>query len=94
MSPFTKREVMPGNLAGLESFVRKAASTYWRQACTAKMGRYQRSVVDGGLQVYVIDNLAHRGRKIMPRVIIGNIMVPCVVLGEKAAEFLKVKQAL
>lgn len=38
---YAKREVMPGNLkgAGLEDFIRDAASTYHHQTCTAKMGR-------------------------------------------------------
>ena len=49
LRPFTKREVMPGNLKGrdLERFIRDAASSYWHQTCTAKMGRDELSVVDG-----------------------------------------------
>jgi choline dehydrogenase len=41
LRPFTKREAMPGNLTGaeLEGFIRDAASTYWHQTCTAKMGQ-------------------------------------------------------
>jgi choline dehydrogenase len=96
MSPFVKREVMPGNLTGraLESFVRDAAAAYLHQNCTAKMGRDEMSVVDGRLQVYGIDNLRIADGSIMPRVPTGNTMAPCVVIGEKAAEFLKEKQAL
>jgi choline dehydrogenase len=96
MSPFVKREVMPGNLAGraLESFVRDAAAAYLHQNCTAKMGRDEMSVVDGRLQVYGIDNLRIADGSIMPSVPAGNTMAPCVVIGEKAAEFLKEKQAL
>jgi choline dehydrogenase len=96
MSPFVKREVMPGNLAGraLESFVRDAAAAYLHQNCTAKMGRDEMSVVDGRLQVYGIDNLRIADGSIMPRVPTGNTMAPCVVIGEKAAEFLKEKHAL
>jgi choline dehydrogenase len=52
------------------------------------------SVVDGRLQVYGIDNLRIADGSIMPRVPTGNTMAPCVVIGEKAAEFLKEKQAL
>jgi choline dehydrogenase len=96
MSPFVKREVMPGNLAGraLESFVRDAAAAYLHQNCTAKMGRDEMSVVDGRLRVYGIDNLRIADGSIMPRVPTGNTMAPCVVIGEKAAEFLKERQAL
>jgi choline dehydrogenase len=87
---------MPGNLArrALESFVRDAAAAYLHQNCTAKMGRDEMSVVDGRLQVYGIDNLRIADGSIMPRVPTGNTMAPCVVIGEKAAQFLKEKHAL
>jgi choline dehydrogenase len=51
LRPFTKREVMPGNLKGaeLENFIRDGASTYHHQTCTAKMGRDPMSVVDGNI---------------------------------------------
>jgi choline dehydrogenase-like flavoprotein len=90
MSPFVKREVMPGNLAGcaLESFARDAASTYWHQTCTAKMGRDEMSVVDSRLRVYGIDNLRIADGSIMPRVTTGNTMAPCVIIGERAAELI------
>jgi choline dehydrogenase len=65
-----------------------AASTYRHQTCTAKMGRDDMSVVDSWLQVYGIDDLRIADGSIMPRVTTGNTMAPCVVIGEKAAEFL------
>ena len=91
LSPFVKREVMPGNLAGdaLESFVRDATSAFWHQTCTAKMGRDEMSVVDGRLQVYGIDNLRIADGSIMPRVTTGNTMAPCVIIGERAAELIR-----
>jgi len=96
MSPFVRREIMPGNLKGgaLESFVRDATSTFWHYACTAKMGRDEMSVIDSRLKVYGIDNLRVVDASIMPRVTTGNTMATCVVIGEKAAEFLKERQAL
>src|SRR5215470_9240687 len=59
LGPYTKREVMPGNLKGteLEDFIRDAAITYHHQTCTAKMGRDSMSVVDAKLGVYGIENL-------------------------------------
>jgi len=91
LRPFTKREVMPGNLKGaaLEDFIRDAASTYHHQTCTAKMGRDAMSVVDNHLKVYGIDNLRIADGSVMPRVTTGNTMAPCVVIGERAAEMLK-----
>lgn len=91
MRPFVKREVMPGNLAGsaLENFARDAASSVHHQTCTAKMGRDEMSVVDGRLKVYGIDNLRIADGSILPRVTTGNTMAPCVIIGEKAAVFIK-----
>ena len=94
--PFTKREVMPGNLRGaaLEDFIRDAASTYHHQTCTAKMGRDSMSVVDGQVKVYGIANLRIVDGSIMPRVTTGNTMAPCMIIGERAAEILREEHKL
>jgi choline dehydrogenase len=91
LRPFTKREVMPGNLRGaaLEDFIRDATATYFHQTCTAKMGRDSMSVVDAQLKVYGIENLRIADGSIMPRVTTGNTMAPCIVIGERAAEALR-----
>jgi choline dehydrogenase len=91
LRPFTKREVMPGNLRGatLEDFIRDAAATYFHQTCTAKMGSDSMSVVDAQLKVYGIDNLRIADGSIMPRVTTGNTMAPCIIIGERAAEALR-----
>ena len=87
---------MPGNLKGaeLENFIRDAASTYWHQTCTAKMGRDSTSVVDGNLKVYGIENLRVADGSIMPRVTTGNTMAPCVIIGERAAELIRANHKL
>ena len=64
--------------------------SYWHQTCTAKMGRDSMSVVDSQLSVYGVDNLRIADGSIMPRVTTGNTMAPCVVIGERAGEILKV----
>jgi choline dehydrogenase len=91
LRPFTKREVMPGNLRGaaLEDFIRDETSTYHHQTCTAKMGRDTMSVVDGQLKVYGIENLRIADGSIMPRVPTGNAMATCIIIGERAAETLR-----
>lgn len=96
LRPFAKREVMPGNLKGrqLEEYVRDAATSYWHETCTAKMGRDTMSVVDGHLNVYGIDNLRIADGSIMPRITTGNTMAPCVIIGERAAEILKAEHRL
>jgi choline dehydrogenase len=89
---FARREVMPGNLKGLElqNFIRDGAISYWHQSGTARMGRDAMSVVDGELRVYGLTNLRVADASIMPRVTTGNTMAPCVVIGERAAEMLKI----
>jgi choline dehydrogenase len=90
LQPYIKREVMPGDLTGtdLEAYIRDAASTYWHQVGTAKMGNDSTSVVDGRLKVYGVENLRVADGPIVPRITTANTMAPCVVIGERAAELL------
>jgi choline dehydrogenase len=96
LRPYTKREIMPGNLRGtaLEDFIRDAAVTYWHETCTAKMGTDAMSVVDARLRVYGIDNLRIADGSVMPRVTTGNTMAPCVIIGERAAHILRIEHRL
>jgi choline dehydrogenase len=96
LRPFTKREVMPGHLKGaeLERFIRDAATSFWHETCTAKMGRDSMSVVDSNLRVYGIDNLRIADGSILPRITTGNTMAPCVIIGERAAEILHLEHQL
>ncbi|WP_442791289.1 GMC family oxidoreductase [Mycobacterium sp. Aquia_216] len=91
LRPYVKREVMPGNLGGadLEEFVRDAATTFFHQVGTAKMGRDATSVVDGNLKVYGVENLRVADGSIMPQITATNTMAPCVVIGERAAQILR-----
>jgi choline dehydrogenase len=93
LHPLLKQEITPGSLKGsaLEQIVRNSVSTIWHQSCTAKMGRDPMSVVDSHLKVYGIDNLRIADGSIMPRISTGNTMAPCVVIGERCAEMLKVE---
>ena len=68
--------------------------SYAHQTCTAKMGRDSMSVVDGALKVYGVDNLRVADGSILPRVTTGNTMAPCVIIGERAGEILKLKHKL
>lgn len=84
-----KSEVVPGprERSAMEQFIRNAAVTYWHLSGTAKMGRDPMSVVDHELRVYGVDNLRVADASIMPRITVGNTMAPCVVIGERAADF-------
>ena len=91
LRPFTGREIAPGplNMTDLERFFRDGLSTFWHQSGTAKMGRDTLSVVDGRLKVHGVESLRIADASILPRVTTGNTMAPCVVIGERAAEFLQ-----
>ena len=91
MQELVKREALPGKLdrGALENFARNAAVTYWHQSCTAKMGMDTMSVVDARLRVYGLQNLRIADASILPHITSGNIMAPCVVIGERAADLLK-----
>jgi choline dehydrogenase len=82
--------VTPGNLKGrdLEGFVRDAATSYWHQNGTAKMGRDSDAVVDGSLRVYGIEKLRVADASVMPGITTGNTMAPSVIIGERAAAML------
>ncbi|ASL46376.1 Oxygen-dependent choline dehydrogenase [Burkholderia sp. AD24] len=91
LRPYSGREIMQGSLheSGLEQFFRDAASTFWHQCSTAKMGRDEMSVVDGELKVHGIEGLRVADASVLPRVTTGNTMAPCVVIGEQVALFLQ-----
>jgi choline dehydrogenase-like flavoprotein len=91
LRPFVRREVMPGGLTGgeLETYLRNAVTTYWHESGTAKMGRDPMSAVDGRLKVHGIDRLRIADASIMPRITSANTMAPCVVIGERAAQFIR-----
>ena len=69
----------------METFIRDNAMSWWHQSGTAKMGRDALSVVDSKLKVYGIMNLRIADASIMPRVVSGNTMAPCIIIGERAA---------
>jgi choline dehydrogenase len=54
------------------------------------MGRDAMSVVDNHLKVYGIDHLRIADGSVMPRVTTGNTMAPCVIIGERAGDLLRV----
>jgi choline dehydrogenase len=53
------------------------------------MGTDAMSVVDSTLKVYGVERLRIADGSIMPRITTGNTMVPCVIIGERAAQILR-----
>jgi choline dehydrogenase len=91
LRPFARRELMPGPLppGRMETWLRRAAGTYFHQSCTARMGRDKLAVVDGSLRVYGVRGLRIADASVMPAITTGNTMAPCVVIGERAADLLR-----
>jgi choline dehydrogenase len=87
LRPFLRREIFPGKIesSAMETFLRDNAMSWWHQSGTAKMGQDRLSVVDSKLKVFGIKNLRIADASIMPRVVSGNTMAPCVIIGEHAA---------
>lgn len=95
-TPLVSGETAPGpnDRRGLIEFIRRSAVTYWHQSSTAKMGRDSMSVVDHELKVYGVKGLRIADASIMPRIPTGNIMAPCVVIGERAADMIRAQHEL
>jgi len=91
LQPYTGREIAPStsDSAELERFFRDGLISSWHQSGTARMGRDQLSVVDGRLRVHGLEGLRVADASVLPRVTSGNLMAPCVVIGEQAAAFLR-----
>ena len=54
-----------------------------------KMGHDSMSVVDNRLKVYGIEKLRIADGSVMPHVITGQTMGPCMIIGERAGEPLR-----
>jgi choline dehydrogenase len=93
LSGFIKSEHFPGQDAWtndeLESFVRKHACTGYHPTGTCRMGSDQKSVVDTQLRVRGIDGLRIADNSIMPRLVSGNTNATAIMIGERAADFIK-----
>jgi choline dehydrogenase len=82
-----RQEIFPGKIesSAMKTFLRDNAMSWWHQSGTAKMGQDPLSVVDSKLKVFGMKNLRIADASIMPRVVSGNTMAPCVIIGEHAA---------
>jgi choline dehydrogenase len=89
-------ELLPGRMGfqELETFVRNAIIPQWHPCGTAKMGRDRSAVVDNRLHVHGIDGLTIADASIFPRITVGNIMAPCIIVGERASEILKAEHGV
>ena len=95
-APFARyraTEVQPGpvvqNEAGLEAYVRRTASTVHHPVGSCRMGDDDLAVVDARLRVRGIERLRVADASIMPTLIGGNTNAPSMMIGERAADFIR-----
>jgi len=90
LADFRLSEMLPGPLKGAErdAFIRNAATSYWHQSGTARMGLDEMAVVDSRLRVNGVSNLRIADASIFPSIPTGNTMAPTVIVAERAAEMI------
>ena len=85
-------EILPGPQVktdqDYEAYVREFAATVFHPVGTCKMGMDSMSVVDPKLKVFGFTNLRIADASIMPDLISGNTNAPCIMIGERAADFI------
>lgn len=94
-APYVCREAIPGDGMTIDdNFIRDAAVTYWHQCGTARMGLDDMSVVDASLAVHGIERLRIADGSCLPRVTTGNTQAPCTIIGERAADIMRIQHGI
>ena len=77
-----------------DSYIRETGYTVHHPVGTCRMGSDKEAVVDPQLRFNGIDGLRVADASVMPSIIGGNTNAPCVMIGERAADFILGKPAL
>ncbi|MCO8275558.1 GMC family oxidoreductase N-terminal domain-containing protein [Actinoplanes sp. TRM 88003] len=88
-------EVLPGadlrDPAELRQYLRRGTGTYYHPVGTCAMGVSAESVVDPELRVHGVDGLRVADASVMPRIVSVNTNPATIMIGEKAADLIRVK---
>tara|TARA_B100000678_G_scaffold277218_1_gene270759 strand:- start:1425 stop:3023 length:1599 start_codon:yes stop_codon:yes gene_type:complete len=72
----------------LDDYIRSTVVTAQHPACTCRMGGDPMSVVAPDLRVHGFENLRIADASVMPALIGGHTNAPCIMIGERVAEFI------
>ena len=93
LAAYRGRELAPGEDVRTDeviaAWLRSAAMTTFHPVGTCKMGIDPMAVVDARLKVHGIEGLRIADASVMPVITSGNTNAPAIMIGEKAAEFLR-----
>lgn len=97
-APYGGVEVAPGpgvaSDADLEAYIRQTGYTVHHPVGTCRMGSDRKAVVDPQLRLSGIEGLRVADASVMPSIIGGNTNAPCVMIAERAADFILGKAPL
>jgi len=88
-NPVNRHPVDMQDDAALNQEIRSRADTVYHPVGTCRMGNDAAAVVDPTLKVNRLDGLWIADASIMPRLVSGNTNAPSIMIGERAADFIK-----
>lgn len=90
LASMIRRELLPGTDAGdLRAYLRANAGHRAHPVGTCRMGTGADAVVGPDLRVHGIEGLRVADASIMPTIPSGNTNLPCIMIGEKAADLIR-----
>ena len=93
MNAYRGKEIWPGPATETDSDFRKwlavTGGTTFHPSGTCAMGIGPDAVLDEKLRVRGVEGLRVADASVMPRVVSGNTNAPCIMIGERAAQFAK-----